>query len=114
MDQRQVRRKASGRVVGAAAYIGGVRVHVAASAGLANALFARGCVIEILPANFSAAWLRDLCFQVGCEWRGWFAPSPLADWRAWRYRLRPNFRFAWRLRLSAFLPWLDGELRALS
>lgn len=91
----------------------GARVILGATgAGLANALFAapEACVIEILPANFSAGWLRDLCFRVGCDWRGWFTPSPLTGWREWPYRRRPGFRFAWSLKLREFLPWLDRQL----
>jgi capsular polysaccharide biosynthesis protein len=94
----------------------GARVILGATgAGLANALFAspKACVIEILPGNFSAGWLRDLCFRVGCDWRGWFTPAPLTGWRAWPYRRRPGLRFAWRLQLRAFLPWLDRELEAI-
>jgi len=86
----------------------------ATGAGLANALFAspQACVIEILPSNFSAAWLRDLCYRVGCDWRGWFTPAPLTGLEAWRYSRRPGLRFAWRLRLREFLPWLDDQLGA--
>lgn len=94
----------------------GARVVLGATgAGLANALFASGdaCVIEILPGNFSAGWLRDLCFRVGCDWRGWFTPSPLTGWREWPYRRRTGFRFAWRLELRDFLPWLDEQLAGL-
>lgn len=88
----------------------------ATGAGLANAFFAtpQACVIEILPSNFSAAWLRDLCYRVGCDWRGWFAPAPLTGLGAWRYSRRPGLRFAWRLGLREFLPWLDGQLGELN
>ena len=95
----------------------GARVILGATgAGLANALVAapHACVMEVLPSNFSAGWLRDLCFRVGCDWRGWFAPSPLTGWRERPYRRREGFRFAWRLDLRRFLRWLDRELQALS
>jgi capsular polysaccharide biosynthesis protein len=94
----------------------GARVVLGATgAGLANALVAAPecCVMELLPGNFSAGWVRNLCFRVGCDWRGWFAPSPLTGWREWPYRRRPGFRFAWRLELQKFLPWLDRQLAGL-
>jgi capsular polysaccharide biosynthesis protein len=92
----------------------GARVIVGATgAGLSNALFAgpQTCVIEILPSNFSAPWLRDLCHRVGCDWRGWFAPAPLTGFRARPYRRRPKLRFAWRLEMRPFLAWLDRQLK---
>lgn len=93
----------------------GARVIVGATgAGLANAAFASpgACVIEVFPANFTAPWVRDLCYRVGCDWRGWFAPAPLTGLGAWPHRKRPGLRFAWRLKLREFLPWLDLQLAA--
>jgi capsular polysaccharide biosynthesis protein len=95
----------------------GARVILGATgAGLANALFASpdACVVEILPANFSASWLRDLCYRVECDWRGWFTPAPLTGLSAWPYRKRPGLRFAWRLKLRSFLPWLDQQLKDMA
>jgi capsular polysaccharide biosynthesis protein len=94
----------------------GARVILGATgAGLANALFAgpKASVIEIFPGNFTAPWVRDLCYRVGCDWRGWFTPAPLTGLSAWPYRRRPGLRFAWRLKLREFLPWLDLQLAAL-
>lgn len=85
----------------------------ASGAQMANALFLPpgGRLIEIQPENFTSAWAPMMSWVTERDWAGYFAPSPLPNWRAPPLaRLKRGFKFAWELPLRDFLSFLDARL----
>lgn len=82
-------------------------------AALANILFCKPTarIFEIQPSNFVGIWTRGVAHFIGVAWHPYYALSPIEQ-PAGHARRKPGAKpdFEWRIRLEAFLEFLDARL----